>query len=126
MPMAEQVMSTLNPNAVVSREGSVVVAVEDWSDPDGRMYRLEYRSTSSGHKAIAWCLYNPWGVEGEPSAGADYFVAHVAPDGFLCLGVGSERRLDKSPFGLDYAVRRARYWCTAFSVFRETGEFPEP
>lgn len=126
MPNATQLMSVLNPNAVVATERGVVVAVEDWCDSDGRPYRLEYRSTVIGHRANAWCLYNPWGVEGEPSAGADYFVAHVAPDGFLCLGVGTERKLENSPFSLDYAVRRARYWCTAFSVFRETGEFPDP
>lgn len=119
-------MRALNPHAAVGSEDNYVVVVEDHSDPDGRMYRLEYRSTPDGRRAIAYCLYNPWGLGGEPSAGEDYFEAHVADDGFLCLGNGSERQLARSPFDLEYTVRRARFWCTAFSVFAETGEFPDP
>jgi hypothetical protein len=119
-------MRKLNPRALVTREHDYVVVVEDHSDPDGRPYRLEYRVTPDCSRAIAYCLYNPWGDEGDPSAGEDYFVAHVDSDGFLCLGHGSERQLGRSPFGLDYAVRRARFWCTGFSVFQETGTFPNP
>ncbi len=119
-------MRTLNPNAVVGEEGDYVVVIEDFSDPDGRMFRLEYRATPDAGRAIAYCLHNPWGMEGNPCAGEGYFEAHVAEDGFLCLGAASVLQLERSPYDLDYAVRRARYWCTAFSVFEETGVFPDP
>ncbi len=119
-------MRKLNPRALVERERNYVVVVEDHNDPDGRLYRLEYRVTPDARRAVAFCLHNPWGEDGDPSAGADYFEAHVAEDGFICLGHGSVRQLQQSPFDLDYAVKRARFWCTGFSFFEETGRFPDP
>ena len=126
MNAAEQVLKGLNPNALIGAEEGQVVAIEDVADPDGRMYRLEYRATPDGRRAVAWCLHNPWSAGGTPNAGQGYVEAHVGEDGFLCLGNGSERALARSPFNLDYAVKRARFWCTAFSVFMETGTFPTP
>ncbi len=122
---AERQMKALNPKAALGREDGCFKAIEEWRDPDGRIYRLEYHATDDARRAVAFCLHNPWGDDGEPSAGEDYFEAHVAEDGFLCLGHGSHRTLARSPFDLTYAVQRARYWCTAFSFFEENGVFPD-
>ena len=124
MSPAETQALGLNPNAVTGEENGHVVVIEDVVDPDGRVYRLEYHATPDGRRAIAWCRFNPWATQGPPGVGTDYFVSHVAPDGFLCLGNPCERDLAKSPFGLDFAIRRARFWCTGFSVFMESGAFP--
>lgn len=126
MSEALRQMRAMNPNALSHRQGEKLVFIEDWRDPDGRDYRLEYRSTPDGEHAIAYCLYSPWGDEDDPSAGESYNEAHVSENGFICLGTGARRSLEQSPFDLEFAVRRARFWCTGFSVYKETGEFPEP
>ena len=126
MNPALSVMRQFNPQALVGKEDGYCVMIEDASDPDGRMYRIEYRSTADGGRAVAFCLYNPWGRIGMPAAGEEYTVGHVAADGFLCLGEDTTRELDCSPYDLEFTIRRARYWCTAFSVLKETGEFPNP
>jgi hypothetical protein len=124
MSYAESIMRRYNRNGLIGEEDSYAVMIEDHSDPDGRMYRLEYRSTSDGRKAIAYCIFNPWGGGGDPNAGEDYPTGHVAEDGFICLGGEAVHDLESSPYDLDYTIRRARYWCTAFSVLKENGEFP--
>lgn len=126
MSQAVNTMRRLNPNAHVIDDGGDVGFREDVIDPDGRMYQLGYLSARDGGKAVAYCLYNPWGGEGLPNAGEEYTAGHVAEDGFICLGNDTVRDVKESPYDLDYTVRRARYWCTAFSVFKETGEFPNP
>lgn len=126
MSCAADTMIQFNANAVVAELEEHVVMIEDVVDPDGRLYRLEYRSTPEGDRALAFCLHNPWGFAGEPSGGEDYWDAHVAEDGFICLGDAAHRTLDESPFDLDFAIRRARFWCTGFSVLKETGSFPDP
>jgi len=128
MSEAHEQMRAMNPNALSAREGEHLVFIEDWRDPDGRDYRIEYRTTPDGDRAVAYCLSNPWGPEDDPSAGEDYYEAHVADNGFICLGNDARRSLDRSPYDLEFAVRRARYWCTAFSAFKESDdeEFPEP
>lgn len=124
MTRAEQIMREFNPNALIAvDEDESIVMIEDVKDPDGRFYRLEHRSTPDGERAISRCLYNPWG---EVNGGEEYDIAHVASDGFLCLGDDHEgRELEGSPYDIDYVIRRARYWCTAFSVLKETREFPQ-
>ena len=126
MTPAATLARSLNPNAVIGEEAGRVIAIEDVKDPDGRIYRLEYHATPDGRRAIAWCRFNPWSSGGTPNAGTDYFVSHVAPDGFLCLGNPCERDLAKSPFGLDFTIRRARFWCTGFSVLKDTGTLHHP
>jgi hypothetical protein len=126
MSPAETLVRSLNPNAVIGEENGRVVSIEDVKDPDGRIYRIEYHASPDGRRAIAWCRFNPWGSGGTSAAGTNYFVSHVAPDGFLCLGNHSERELANSPFDLEFTIKRARYWCTAFSVFMESGTFPNP
>ncbi len=123
MNSAELAFRRFNRRALIGREGDLVVAIEDVLDPDGRMYRIEYRSTADGRHAAAWCLFNPWGGR---NGGARYSSGHVADDGFLCLGNDSTRRVDASPYNLDFVVKRSRFWTTAFSFYKETGEFPNP
>lgn len=109
----------------IHQGGGGVVIIEDWADPDGRKYRLEYQSTEDGEHAIAICRYNPWGGKGNPNAGVNYLDGHVAEDGFLCLAESTTRELEESPYDLDFAIRRARFWCTAFSHFKENGSWPD-
>ncbi len=126
MIRAKHIIRRHNRHALTAEEGDYLVAIEEVSDTDGRMYKLEYRSTPDGRRAVAFCLYNPWGGLGNPSAGEDYLRGHVAEDGFICVGDGSDRRLEASPFDLDFTIRRARFWCTAFSYLKEHGSFPNP
>jgi len=123
MSQAEAIMRQNNPNALVGIEGDEVIIIEDVSDPDGRLYRLEYQCTPDARKAVAICLSNPWGGV---NAGTSYWETHVDDEGFICVGSSSIKHLENSPYDLEYVVARARYWCTAFSVFMEQGEFPEP
>lgn len=126
MSQADEIMRRLNPNALAGRdESDVLCFIEDVRDPDGRIYRMEYQSTDDGNHAFAFCRYNPWG--GVNGGETDYFRSHVRTDGFICLGPGIHvGNLADSPFTLEVAVRRSRYWCTAFSVLKETGSFPNP
>lgn len=126
MSQAQDTMRRLNPNAFVGEEDGCAIMIEDVTDPDGRMYRLEFRATADGSKAIAFCLHNPWGASGQPNAGVEYTEGHVAENGFVCVGSESIRELAKSPYDLEFTVRRARFWCTGFSAFKETGVFPQP
>ena len=123
MTIAESIMRQANPHAMVGNDENTVVMIEDHTDPDGRIYRLEYQSTRDGRHAIAWCRYNPWG---SPNAGEEYEVGHVANDGFICVGQESVRSVSESPYRLSYVIERARYWCTGFSVLQESGTFPHP
>ncbi len=120
---ASRIARGLNDNALIAFENGHVVAIEDHNDPDGRMYRLEYRSTQDGRHAVGYCLSNPWNRR-ERNDGVGFSTGHVASDGFLCLGSRATRDVASSPFDLDYVIRRSRYWCTAFSVYKETDEFP--
>lgn len=119
---ALKIMKELNANAVIGRENDYACMVEDVRDPDGRWYRMEYRSNADGTRAAAYCRYNPWG--GAVNGGASYHEGHVRFDGFICLGVGVTDDLKTSRFDLKTAVLRGRYWCTCFSVYKETGLFP--
>lgn len=108
---ATDTMQRLNPNRLWGRENGHEVFIEDWADPDGRMYRLEYQCDTNGRSATAYCRYNPWGSNPYPAT-----QCHLYSSGQICLGSGT--------FDLETAVERARFWCTAYSVFRESGTFP--
>ncbi len=122
---AAKAMRELNPYAVVAVERGLFIAVEQAWDciEDGRMYRLEYRSTLDGRKAVAFCLSNPWD-DARVDAGVPVTVGHVFPDGLLCLGPDHARVPAGSPRNLKDTVLRARFWCLGFSMFKETGDFP--
>lgn len=126
MTQAIDIMRAANPNALAAEEGDLCVFIEDVTDSDGRMFRMEYNSTPDGRHAVAFCRFNPWSPAGPPNAGADYHAAHVAEDGFICLGSGHDRRVEHSPFTLQTAIERCHYWPTAFSYFKENGTFPQP
>lgn len=103
----------------VDRDDAVCM-IEDVRDPDGRMYRLEYRSTYDGLHSNAFCRFSPWG------AFDDYPGGHADDTGFICISANIARDYRASGVPLNILIPRARYWCTAYSVFRETGEFPNP
>ena len=124
MTTAESIMMNFNHKALICNEKDYIVMIEDCTDPDGRMYRMEYRSTPDGKQAIAYCLYNPWGNK---NGDESYSGGHVAEDGFICLGPNhDDKNLKNSPYDLEYVIRRSRYWCTGFSVLKESGVFPNP
>lgn len=123
MSHAYQQMQEFNPNALVGRDGNVEIMIEDVSDPDGRLYRMEYQSTEDGRHAIAFCRYNPWG---SPDGGESPLRGHCFEDGLLCMGTRHPRSPRESSDTLAAVIQRARYWCTAFSVLKETGNFPQP
>ncbi len=123
MSTAQDIMKSHNRNALVDNDDGVDVMIEDVADPDGRLFRVEYQSTEDGRHAVAVCRYNPWG---SVNGGEEYEVGHVDADGFICIGKASVKSVESSPYTLVFAIARARYWCTAFSVLKETGEFPEP
>ena len=125
MTRAEIVMQRLNPNGLIGTDhDGAICLIEDVIDPDGRIYRMEIRSTADGRRAAAYCRHNPWGAV---NGGTSYAVGHVAEDGFLCLGSGiSGHGHTESPFRLEVVIARSRYWTTAFSVLKETGTFPQP
>jgi hypothetical protein len=118
---AERTIRQYNANALVSTDGDLVYAIEDCSDSDGRMYRLEYIATADATKAAVYCRYNPWASSSDLSACEEYTIAHIRKDGYVCVGTGiHEDSVYKSPFSLEYVIKRARYWCTAYSYFKET------
>jgi hypothetical protein len=122
---AGEIARELNPQALVGAENGIVVIIEDVTDPDGRMFRMEYQATPDGKHALAYCRYNPWGSR--PNAGTSAASSHVFSDGSICMGskhYGGP--VQRSPYNLRTVMERARYWCTGFSVYKETGQFPNP
>ena len=125
---AEMVMRGLNRNAFVKKEGDEIIVVEDWVDSpeQGNVYRLGYFSTPDARHAQAYCLENPFDPS-KPNCGYEYADCHCYEDGNICLGYEKHRgELKQSAYTLEEAVRKARFWCTGFSHYRETGEFPQP
>ncbi len=123
MAQAEDIMLRENSNALIGQEGDALVMIEDVADPDGRLYRMEYQSTPDGRHAIAYCRYNPWGT---PNGGEPATVGHCFDNGLLCIGSGHAASPQQSHYDLNSIIQRARYWCTGFSVLKETGTFPQP
>jgi hypothetical protein len=108
-------MNTLNPQALHGRESGKEIFIEDVSDPDGRMYRIEYKCAPDGTNATAYVRYNPWGYNAY-----SYQQSHLdSADGLICVGKLVNR--SNCPYGLEYTVRRARTWCTGYSFLREHG-----
>lgn len=109
---AQDAMNQINRNALHAEENGKHIFIEDHTDPDGRMYRLEYQCDRDGRNAEAFCLHNPWG--GNPF---DMSQSHIRnTDGWLCLRSHVAPALD-----LASAVKRARFWCTGFSYLQEHG-----
>jgi len=125
---AEMVMNSLNPNAVIERQGDEFVIVEDWVDSveDGNIFRLAYFTTPDALHAQAYCLENPFDPS-RPNGGYAYSKCHCHEDGNICIGHKKHRgKVKASAYTLEEAVRKARYWCTGFSHLHETGKFPQP
>lgn len=110
---AEQIMRELNPNALHGHENGREIFIEDYNDADGRPYRLEYQCNPDGSNCSAWVRHNPWGDNPHPST-----RCHLFSNGKICLPSGNS--------GLRATVQRGRYFCNAYSYFRENGTFPNP
>ena len=123
MSRATEIMFEANRNALIGQEGQHEVMIEDVADPDGRIYRMEYKSMPDGRHAIAYCRFNPWGT---PNAGEAATEGHCFDDGLVCLGSQHYSLPEASEYDLATVIQRARYWCTAFSVLMETDSFPNP
>lgn len=125
-----QIVRELNPHARIIRRGDVFYVFEDVKDsdgPNGRYYSIEYKCTApDGAHAIAFCRYNPHAPT-DPTAGKSHMDFHVSGNGFICLGKGATEKLLASPFSLEEAIEKARYWCIAMSYALERGcAFPQP
>lgn len=114
---AAEIMQRANPNALIGHENGLVCMIEDVRDPDGRLYRLEIQATADGEHAIARVRHSPWGSLSD---------AHCQA-GVICLGARFHGMdVPRSPYRLEDVILRARFWCTAVSVYHETGQFPSP
>lgn len=109
---AQRIMRGLNRHVLCGQDGGEMVFIEDHSDPDGRMYRLEYRTDPGGTQATAWCRYKPW-----PNKYYKIRECHLFGSGEVCLG--------NRAYNLHDAVKRARYWASAYSYLREHGSWPD-
>lgn len=119
---ASEVMRNLNANMLIAQRGMIIVGIEDHDDePGGKLYRLEYRSSLDAQKAVARVLHNPWDPR-RPNAGTNEHQSHVSRSGIICVGNGAVPFVWMSPFDLDFTIKRARFWCTAFSHWRATGD----
>ena len=126
--VSDEIMDGLNPNALKGRDSSNAVYMEDvWDcEEDARIYRIEYLSTLDGKRAIAFCRSNPWD-RSTVNCGYSFSTGHVHEDGFICIGNDNySRNVSDSQIDLETTVERARFWCLAFSVLKETGNFPQP
>ena len=124
---SDKIMDELNAHALKGREGNNAIYIEDvWDcEEDARIYRIEYLSTLDGRNAIAYCRSNPWN-RSNVTCGYSFSKGHVHEDGFICMGNNYSRNPSESQFDLQTTVERARFWCLAFSVLKETGTFPQP
>ena len=126
--VSDEIMDGLNPNALKGRDSSNAVYMDDvWDcEEDARIYRIEYLSTLDGKRAIAFCRSNPWD-RSAVNCGYSFSTGHVHEDGFICIGNDNySRNVSDSQIDLETTVERARFWCLAFSVLKETGNFPQP
>lgn len=119
---AVSIMKSFNENMLIGEDGQFIVGIEDhYDEPGGKLYRIEFQATRDGRHANAWVRYNPWDPN-RPNAGCDYHEGHVNSEGFLCLSAATTHDTANSGFDLDFAIKRARFWCTAFSYWQETGD----
>lgn len=114
-----------NTNALIAYENDLTIGIEHHTDPDGRLFTLEYAATHDGDHAVSFCRYSPWGpLEGN-------WVCHVNCSGLICTGnrihhlsISDHASYDEvkhSPYDVDWIIARSRYWTAIYSYFRETG-----
>ena len=113
-------MARLNPDSQVvpDKDGTLVITEDVFVEEGQPSYELRYLCSPDARKAVGHCLFSPGGLRFS-------YTTHLAVDGFLDLG-GSTRVLTDSPLSLAAVVRRARWWCFAYSHFLRTGVFPTP
>lgn len=129
MTIAADKIRGKNPNALIAYENDLTIGIEHHSDPDGRLYTLEYASTHDGEHAVSFCRYSPWGLRNS------YWDGHVHhEDGLICTGPkihslgttnpNSYNAVKASPYTIEWIVERSQYWTALYSYYRETGNFP--
>lgn len=128
MTKAADILRSFNRNMLLGYENNLTIGFEDHTDPDGKLFRLEYKSTHSGDQAVSYCRYQPWGALHNSG-----WVCHLHSKGLICSGpaihnlVTEPENFDhvkKSPYKLNWIVERSRYWCAVYSYYREHGRFP--
>ncbi len=107
-------------------KGHQVHGNETFLDPDGRKFEILYITNNNATNAVAYCVSNPWGsnCNNRRSADTDYYTTHIDKDGFLCLADDACKEVYESPYNLEFAILRARFWVVAFSYYMENGCFP--
>lgn len=130
MTIAKNKMKNLNANALIGYENDLTIAIEDHTDLDGRLWRLEYASTHDGEHAVSFCRYSPWGLRQEKN-----WDCHVWPTGLICsgpkihaLGTTNPKTyhdIKNSPYAVDWVIERSRHWTSVYSHYRETGHVLE-
>lgn len=73
MTKAADILRTYNPNMLLGYENNLTIGFEDHTDPDGKLFRLEYKSTHSGDRRFRTAVTN----HGEPSIVRDGFVIYT-------------------------------------------------
>lgn len=126
MTKAVTLLKKLNPNMLTGYENDLSIGIEDIPDPNGRLFRLEYKSSHDGEQAVSFCLHHPWDKD-------EVWQCHLLPSGLICTG---ERihdlcpnpqtfdELKSSPYTLRWTVERSRYWCSVYSEYRRHGHLP--
>jgi len=105
-------MLELNPNTLCFKENNKSVFLEDHTDPDGRLFRLEYMCDENGRVTKAYVRHNPW-----PPADVAIGNTHLMGDE-ICIGPRSHAQ---DGYDLADTVLRARHWCGCYSLLREHG-----
>ena len=129
MTIAANKIRAKNPNAFIAYENDLTIGVEHHSDPDGRLFTLEYASTHDGEHAVSFCRYSPWGLSDR------IWDGHVHPDGLICTGPkihdlnstnpNSYDEVKASPYAVEWIIERSHYWAALYSHYRETGNLTE-
>ena len=123
---AIRLMKAANPRALIAMEGEFAVMIEDVLDdklPQGKLYRIEYKSTPDANHSAAYCVWWPHGpITTIPAA-----HVHLRDGrGWICIGHGASSVVTDSSIDLDVCIKRARYWVMAMSYFKQTGQFLNP
>lgn len=118
---AYRILKRQNSNMLIASERKgLLIGIEDHS-VESKIYRIEYESTLDGRGANAKILSNPWD-RSRPNAGTNYATTHINSKGEICIGKNVTSNTLSSPYDLETVIQRSRFWCMAFSAFKETGD----
>ena len=110
---AETIYKRFNESMLIATEQeNDLLGIEDFFDPEGRSFRIEYHSSFDGKKAYAICLFTPWLV-------SDLEQENLLVDGRIWLGPNKSRdeeNANGTEGVLDWVIPRVRYWCVLASL----------